>query len=73
MNLSTVTIPETLQPIVAQVSVGVIEPSGRPVLRSVALPVRGENPFIGIKPVQGTDVNEGSTVDFMVVVIGPDG
>ena len=73
LNLSTVTIPETLQPIVAQVSVGVIEPSGRPVLRSVALPVRGENPFIGIKSVQGTDVNEGSTVDFMVVMVGPDG
>lgn len=73
LNLSTVTIPGTLQPLVAQVSVGVIEPSGRPVLRSVALPVRGENSFIGIKPVQGTDVNEGSTVDFMVVAIGPDG
>ncbi|MBL0337842.1 MAG: hypothetical protein IPP67_01310 [Rhodospirillaceae bacterium] len=66
-------LPDSQQPLQAQLSVSVIEPSGRPVMRSLTFPVRGIHPLIGIKSNKGADVTENSVADFQVILVGQNG
>ncbi|MFY0615891.1 alpha-2-macroglobulin family protein [Shimia sp.] len=57
----------------AEVTVRVLEGSGRPVERKITHPVAAKTPLIGIKPLfKGDVVSEGSRVDFEIVGLNPD-
>lgn len=66
-------MPESQQPLQAQLSVAVIEPSGRPVMRSLTFPIRAAQPLIGIKSNKGIDITENSVADFQVVLVDQNG
>lgn len=61
------------RPLTAEISVRVLEGSGRPVERSISHPVAAASPMIGIKPAFGDEVvAEGSTATFDVVSLASD-
>lgn len=57
----------------ASVQVRVIDDNGRPVERTLTLPVASQQARIGIKPLFDGTVEEGGNARFEVIAIGPDG
>lgn len=71
-----VTFPEieaSGMPLEADFTVEVREGSGRPVERSVTVPVTGADPMIGIKPEFDDSLPEGAEAGFQVIALSPDG
>jgi hypothetical protein len=67
-------LPETTQPLEAQVTVRLAESGGRAVERSVTLPIAPEGPMIGVKPAfSGRSLGDGENATFDIVVAGTDG
>ncbi|MCF1504384.1 alpha-2-macroglobulin family protein [Afifella sp. H1R] len=69
-------LPETAvssHPLKATVNVRVIDTSGRPVERSLTLPLAGDTPRLGIKPAFEDEVDENSTANFSVIALSEDG
>src|SRR5689334_22546731 len=67
-------LPESSQPLEAQVIVRMAEEGGRAVERKLALPVRPAAAMIGVKPLfSGRSLGEGETAGFDVVFVSPDG
>ena len=67
-------LPESTQPLEAQVVVRMAEEGGRAVERKLALPVRPAAAMIGVKPLfSGRSLGEGETAGFDVVLVSPDG
>src|SRR4029077_16551758 len=67
-------VPESSQPLEAQVIVRMAEEGGRAVERKLALPVRPAAAMIGVKPLfSGRSLGEGETAGFDVVHVPPDG
>jgi len=67
-------LPETTQPLQAQITVRMAEAGGRAVERDIALPVRPAAAMIGVKPLfAGRSLDEGGTAAFDVVLASPDG
>jgi len=67
-------VPESTQPLEAQVIVRMAEEGGRAVERKLALPVRPAAAMIGVKPLfSGRSLGEGETAGFDVVFVSPDG
>jgi uncharacterized protein YfaS (alpha-2-macroglobulin family) len=67
-------VPESTQPLEAQVTVRMAEAGGRAVERKLTLPVRPAAAMIGIKPLfSGRSLDQGGTAGFDVVLAAPDG
>lgn len=73
-ELSLPEIPTTNKPLAATLRVDVYEPGGRPVIRSLDLPVARTRPLLGIRPgfADGA-VPEGGEAAFDLLALGPDG
>ncbi len=70
------TLPEmvpTSKPLEASVQVRVVDDSGRPVERSLVLPVASQLARLGVKPLFDGSVEEGGNARFEVIAIGADG
>ena len=61
------------RPLEAIVNVRVIDPGGRPVERSLTLPLPDTQPRLGIKPLFEGAARENSTVGFDVIAVDPTG
>ena len=67
-------LPQTSQPLEAQVIVRMAESGGRAVERKLTLPVTAAADMIGVKPLfSGRSLGEGETASFDVVMAAPDG
>ena len=67
-------LPQSSQPLEAQVTIRMAEAGGRAVERKLSLPVRPATTMIGIKPLfAGRSLDEGGTAGFDVVLAAPDG
>jgi uncharacterized protein YfaS (alpha-2-macroglobulin family) len=67
-------LPDTPQPLAATLRVEVYEFGGRPVIKSMKLPIRNHPFAIGIKPTfDGDEAPSSTSVDFEVVAVDPDG
>jgi uncharacterized protein YfaS (alpha-2-macroglobulin family) len=67
-------LPDVQAPLKATLRVEVYEFGGRPVIESVALPVREKDLYLGIKPLFADDeVAENSAAEFEVIALGKDG
>ncbi|GGD12160.1 alpha-2-macroglobulin family protein [Aureimonas glaciei] len=64
--------PVTTKPLKAEVRVQVTDAGGRPVEKTVELPLAGAKPRLGIKPLFDGAVGQGSEALFDVVALGPD-
>src|SRR5207244_3863440 len=67
-------LPSTTRPLKADVAVRMREPGGRAVEQTATLPVKAEQPLIGIRPsfdVGGAPMGQPS--EFNVIAIDPDG
>jgi uncharacterized protein YfaS (alpha-2-macroglobulin family) len=66
--------PDTTQALKADITVDVNDPSGHGSRATASIPVRGTNPFIGIRPAfPDNAVNAGTEAGFDVVALRPDG
>lgn len=67
-------VPDTSRPLRAQINVTLSEPGGRPVRKSVTVPVRPKAHALGLRP-QFADgrVGEGQEASFELVALAPDG
>ena len=66
-------LPESSQPLEAQIVVRMAEEGGRAVERKLTLPVRPAAAMIGVKPMfNGRSLGEGETATFDVVMASPD-
>jgi len=61
------------RPLQAAINIRVIDTSGRPVERSLELPVEGDTPRLGIRPAFDGEVEENSDAAFSVIAISPNG
>lgn len=59
-------------PLVAQYDVRVSEGSGRPVERQLTRAVKGDTPYIGIKPGFDAELAEGAEASFQLISVGGD-
>ena len=67
-------LPDVQAPLKATLRVEVYEFGGRPVIESVALPVRNRDLYLGIKPLFADDeVAENSAAEFEIIALGKDG
>ena len=67
-------LPDSTQPLEAQIVVRMAEEGGRAVERKLALPVRPAAAMIGVKPLfSGRSLDEGGTATFDVVFVSPEG
>jgi alpha-2-macroglobulin len=66
-------LPPTSRPLEADLRVRLVEGSGRPVERSLTLPIAAREPRIGIKPLFDGAVEEGGNARFEIILIEPDG
>ena len=67
-------VPDTTQPLEAEIDVSVFEVSGRAVSTSVVVPFSHAPVLIGVKPkFEYETVGEGQAAGFDVVAVGPDG
>ncbi|MEQ8347933.1 MAG: alpha-2-macroglobulin [Sneathiellaceae bacterium] len=67
-------LPDAAQPLQARIAVNLFDEGGRPVGRSVTLPVRRDGPAIGLKPAfAGTSVEEGQDAAFEIAVVQGEG
>lgn len=66
-------IPPTSKPLEASIQVQVLDEGGRPVERSLSLPVASRQVRIGLKPLFDGSVEEGGNARFEVMAIDPDG
>jgi hypothetical protein len=66
-------IPDTPQPLKADLRVEVYEFGGRPVIESLSLPVHNRSRAVGIKPLFAEEVPEGSRAAFELIAVAPDG
>jgi uncharacterized protein YfaS (alpha-2-macroglobulin family) len=66
-------LPKTSEPLTADVTVRVVDTGGRPVERSLTLPLAATQGRLGIKPLFEGSAPEGGTAAFEVIVLGPDG
>jgi uncharacterized protein YfaS (alpha-2-macroglobulin family) len=74
VTLSLARAPDTTQALKAEVAVDVNDPGGRASRAVATIPVRGANPFIGIKPLFADNaVDAASEAAFDVVAVQPDG
>ena len=66
--------PPSSRPLAATVRVDVFEPGGRPVIRTLELPLRRERAVLGIRPdfADGA-VTDGASAAFDLVAVAPDG
>ncbi|SDW39057.1 alpha-2-macroglobulin family protein [Thiocapsa roseopersicina] len=62
-------LPPTSRPLEADLRVRLVEGSGRPVERSLTLPVATRQPRIGVKPLFGDAVEEGGNAGFEIILI----
>ncbi|MGI9475165.1 MAG: alpha-2-macroglobulin family protein [Hyphomicrobiaceae bacterium] len=62
-------IPRTARPLAAKIVLRLKEAGGRAIERSVSLPVRGEQPRLGIKPLFEGNIGEGETAQFELIAI----
>ncbi|WP_295399710.1 alpha-2-macroglobulin family protein [uncultured Thiocystis sp.] len=70
------TVPErtpTSKPLEASVQVRVVDDNGRPVERSLTLPVASKQARLGIKPLFDGSMEEGGNARFEVIALGADG
>lgn len=67
------TVAPSSRPLQAQISVQVIDGSGRPVERDLSLPMADPRPRIGLKPLFDGAVEQGGNARFQVMVLGADG
>ena len=74
LAISLPKLPRTTQPLIAEVAVRLLEPSGRGIERKTTLQLLPAQPLIGIKPLfaNGT-VGEGETAAFEIMAMGRDG
>ena len=63
----------TSRPLEAEIDLRVLDGSGRPVERSLKLPVASSQGRIGVKPLFEGSVDQGGTARFEVIALGPDG
>ncbi len=74
MPLFLAQAPDTTQPLKAEISVGVNDPSGHGSVAQTTIPVRGLNPLIGIKPAFADNaVDAGAEAGFDIAAVRPDG
>jgi uncharacterized protein YfaS (alpha-2-macroglobulin family) len=74
LSLSLGDLPDTPQPLAATLHVEVYEFGGRPVIKSMKLPIRNHPLAIGIKPLfDGDEAPSGAPVDFEVMVVDQGG
>ncbi len=66
-------LPQTSRPLEAEIQVRVLEEGGRPVERSLVLPVRAFQPRLGVRSLFGERLNEGGTAVFEAIAIDPEG
>ena len=67
-------LPETTQPLSANLRVEVYEFGGRPVIKSVALPIKNRNLWVGVKPLFENDQTAmGATAQFEIMALDGDG
>ncbi|HEU01711.1 MAG TPA: hypothetical protein ENH89_15575 [Aurantimonas coralicida] len=64
--------PVTTKPLAASLQVRVVDTSGRPVERTLSLPLAGAQPRLGIKPRFNGSVGEGSDAGFDLIAIDAD-
>ncbi|NCA70098.1 MAG: alpha-2-macroglobulin [Sphingobacteriia bacterium] len=65
--------PPTSRPLEAQLRVRLLGGETRPVERVLTLPVRPDQPRIGVKPLFETRVEEGGNARFEILLLDPDG
>jgi uncharacterized protein YfaS (alpha-2-macroglobulin family) len=65
--------PATTKPVTASLQVRVMDASGRPVERTVTLPLAGSRPRLGLKPRFDGAVAEGAEAGFDLIAIDADG
>ena len=66
--------PDTTQPLRAEISVAVNDPSGHGSIAQTSIPVRGANPLIGINPAfSGGAVDANAEAGFDIAAFRPDG
>jgi hypothetical protein len=65
-------IAPTSRPLTAEVNVRLVD-AGRPVERSLTLPVASREARIGLRPLFEGSVDEGGSAGFEVIALGPDG
>jgi len=73
LDIDAIELPDTLQPLKATLRVDVFEPGGRPVIQSVALPVRHLPYALGIRPQFDDRVAENSSAGFQFIALNPGG
>ncbi|MES1150972.1 MAG: MG2 domain-containing protein, partial [Dongia sp.] len=74
LALSLGDLPDTPQPLAATLHVEVYEFGGRPVIKSMKLPIRNHPFAIGIKPLfDGDEAPSGAAIDFEVMAVDPSG
>ena len=61
------------RPLEAEISLRLIDGNGRPVERSLKLPVTSHQGRLGVKPLFDGSVEEGGSARFEVLALGPDG
>jgi uncharacterized protein YfaS (alpha-2-macroglobulin family) len=66
-------LPETSRPLEASINVRVLDPGGKPVERSLTLPVTGKAGRIGIRPLFADAVENDSPAAFQVIAIDANG
>jgi len=72
-DVTVTDVPSTTRLLTGDVVVRMREGSGRAVEQTLDLPIRSEQPAIGIKPEFDGSVPEGSTAAFKVIAVSPDG
>jgi uncharacterized protein YfaS (alpha-2-macroglobulin family) len=66
--------PDTTRPLRATLSVAVSEPGGRPTRAVANFPVRGEGPYIGIRPAfTGSAIAAGTEAAFEIIAVDAEG
>jgi uncharacterized protein YfaS (alpha-2-macroglobulin family) len=63
----------TSRPLAAEVQVRIGDPGGRPVERTLSLPVLDGQSRIGIRPLFEGEAEEGGSAGFEAIALGPDG
>ncbi len=66
-------MPPSSRPLEAQIDLRVLDGSGRPVERSLKLPVATQQGRIGVKPLFDGSVEQGGSARFEVLALGADG
>ena len=74
LKLALDKVPDTTQPLKADIAVDVNDPAGRASRAVASIPVRGAHPLIGIKPLfPDNAVDASAEATFEVIALAPDG